>query len=131
MFSSPLLRGSYRMHHIPFPIQYLELFSSPVLRGGYRIHKCISCKCWEFVLVPSFTGWLSNERFALIFDINSLFSSPVLRGGYRIVLKYAPKSVEMRFSSPILRGSYRIHTPDNHKILYSCSRPLFSGGVIE
>ena len=59
-------------------------FSSPVLRGGYRMKIGLKSLYYVRVLVPCFPGRLSNpnakNRYRVIFK----FSSPVFRGGYRI-----------------------------------------------
>ena len=62
MFSSPVLRGGYRIGEI-LQDDFAEImFSSPVLRGGYRI----------------------LDRYTDDFWQQAQFSSPLLRGGCRL-----------------------------------------------
>lgn len=85
-------------------------FSSPVLRGSYRMGT--AQHIWGMVVSsrPLFSGWLSNKKITQKELNKKVFSSPVLRGSYRIAIAPLKCFEDDLFSSPILRGSYRIVT---------------------
>ena len=93
-------------------IIYTLEFSSPVLRGSYRINNVSKRKIQE-MFSSLFYGVVIEltNRLETIQEVTE-FSSPVLRGSYRIKINgtlYIVDSVLV----PVLRGSYRIDSSLN------------------
>ena len=108
VFSSPLLRGGFRIDNLKKESAKTKTFSSPILRGSYRTqiqyYKDEIDRCSR----PLFYGGYRIKIYVQCTDIRQGSSSPVLRGGYRISEQDTIITSLFTFSSPVLRGSYRI-----------------------